>query len=204
MKPSVVRGGRCRSLGARLEWNNRASNPVIGRDSGFRDFPNTCFGVQQISRTVKQSTLFVKYEDGLAEKGFLSPKKRKNVFEGKGIFLLLNPGFRFSDRADRYRDWPPVRMKNNRLKYLRPPDPLVCVVLLRLTSKRTLFPVAKCHVGLAVVTPWSQDRYASNCRLNGRLCRTPQRTRVSARRRVPVTRFRPIAVDKRPRSNLKP
>ena len=104
----------------------------------------------------------------------------------------------------RYRDWPPVRMKNNRLKYLRPPDPLVCVVLLRLTSERTLFPVAKCHVGLAVVTPWSQDRYASNCRLNGRLCRTPQRTRVSARRRVPVTRFRPIAVDKRPRSNLKP
>ena len=33
--------------------------------------------------------------------GFLSPKKRKNVFEGKGIFLLLNPGFRFStERID--------------------------------------------------------------------------------------------------------
>jgi hypothetical protein len=38
--------------------------------------------------------LFVKYEDGLAEQGSFEFLKRKNVFEGKGIFLLLNPGFR--------------------------------------------------------------------------------------------------------------
>ena len=136
--------------------------------------------------------------------GFLSPLKTQKRLRRQRNLPPPESRVQMIDRADRYRDWPPVRMKNNRLKYLRPPDPLVCVVLLRLTSKRTLFPVAKCHVGLAVVTPWSQDRYASNCRLNGRLCRTPQRTRVSARRRVPVTRFRPIAVDKRPRSNLKP
>jgi len=37
----------------------------------------------------------------LAEQGSFEFLKRKNVFEGKGIFLLLNPGFRFStERID--------------------------------------------------------------------------------------------------------
>jgi hypothetical protein len=30
----------------------------------------------------------------VGRKGVLEFLKRKNVFEGKGIFLLLNPGFR--------------------------------------------------------------------------------------------------------------